>query len=89
MNALDRNRSGAPDELVAAPEPIARGETPDGLSTFGFVIHSLQAALHDDLSADSAEEAILTAVNRGGDSDTVGAIAGAAAGARFGASDLP
>lgn len=31
----------------------------------------------------------MTAVNRGGDTDTIGAIAGAVAGARFGASQLP
>ena len=37
----------------------------------------------------STEEAIVTAVNRGGDADTIGAIAGAVAGARFGASTLP
>ena len=52
-------------------------------------MHSLQTALHDDLVADSSEEAIVTAVNRGGDTDTIGAIAGAVAGARFGALQLP
>ena len=31
----------------------------------------------------------MTAVNRGGDTDTIGAIAGAVAGARFGVSQLP
>jgi ADP-ribosyl-[dinitrogen reductase] hydrolase len=41
------------------------------------------------LFAESVEEAIVTAVNRGGDTDTIGAIAGAVAGARFGDSELP
>ncbi|PSP58731.1 hypothetical protein BRC72_04045 [Halobacteriales archaeon QH_7_66_36] len=59
------------------------------LETSGYVVHSLQTALHDDLVADSSEEAIVTAVNRGGDTDTIGAIAGAVAGAQFGASNLP
>lgn len=54
-----------------------------------YVIHSLQTVLHDALEADSAEEAIITAVNRGGDTDTIGAITGAIAGARFGVDDLP
>ena len=53
------------------------------------LIHSLQTALHDALRSAAAEEAIVTAVNRGGDADTIGAIAGAVAGARFGASSLP
>jgi ADP-ribosyl-[dinitrogen reductase] hydrolase len=52
-------------------------------------VYSLQTALHDGLRAETAEDAIVTAVNRGGDTDTIGAIAGAVAGARFGASQLP
>jgi ADP-ribosyl-[dinitrogen reductase] hydrolase len=59
------------------------------LETSGYVVHSLQTALHDGLFAESAEEAIVTAVNRGGDTDTIGAIAGSVAGARFGAAHLP
>ncbi|OYR79752.1 hypothetical protein DJ84_17130 [Halorubrum ezzemoulense] len=53
------------------------------------LIHSLQTALHDGLHTTDAEEAIVTAVNRGGDTDTIGAITGAIACARFGASQLP
>ncbi len=74
---------------MGALEPLARGESPGTLETSGYVVHSLQTALHYGLLADSAEEAIVTAVNRGGDTDTIGAIAGAVAGARFGASQLP
>ncbi len=88
-DALDYVGSDAPDELVAALEPLADGESPATLETSGYVVHSLQTALHDGLFAESAEEAIVTAVNRGGDTDTIGAIAGAIAGARFGASTLP
>jgi ADP-ribosyl-[dinitrogen reductase] hydrolase len=87
--ALTQVQPGAPDELVTALEPIAHGTEPDTLSTSGYVVHSLQTALFDGLTADSAEDAIVTTVNRGGDADTIGAIAGAVAGARFGASDLP
>jgi len=89
QDALDDVGSDTPEELVAALRPLSRGETPDTLATSGYVVHSLQTALHDGLSADSAEEAIVTAVNRGGDTDTIGAVAGAVAGARFGASQLP
>lgn len=87
--ALDRVRSDVPDELGTALESLAAGEAPDTLSTSGYVIHTLQTALHDAIQADSAEDAIVTAVNRGGDTDTIGAVAGAVAGARFGASELP
>jgi len=87
--ALDYVSSDAPDELVTALEPVAHGETPATLETSGYVVHSLQTALHDGLFSESAEEAVVAAVNRGGDTDTIGAIAGAVAGARFGASQLP
>ncbi len=45
--------------------------------------------MYDALSAATAEDAIITTVNRGGDTDTIGAVTGAIAGARFGASNLP
>lgn len=35
------------------------------------------------------EDAIVNAVNGGGDTDAIGAVAGAIAGARFGADQLP
>ena len=88
-DALDYVGSDAPDELVSALEPLALGESPNMIETSGYVVHSLQTALHDGLFAESAEEAVVTAVNRGGDTDTIGAIAGSVAGARFGASALP
>jgi len=89
QDALDHVGPDAPSELVTRLEPLARGDSPGALETSGYVVHSLQTALHDGLVADSAEDAIVTAVNRGGDTDTIGAIAGAVAGARFGASQLP
>ncbi|QKY21826.1 ADP-ribosylglycohydrolase family protein (plasmid) [Halolamina sp. CBA1230] len=89
QNALETLRPAVPDELDGALRPIARGEPSGSLKTSGYVVHSLQTALHDGLRAESAEEAIATAVNRGGDTDTIGAIAGAVAGARFGADELP
>ena len=89
QDALDDLGSDAPSEIVTALQPLARGDSPDTLETSGYVVHSLQTALHDGLFAESAEEAIVTAVNRGGDTDTIGAIAGAVAGARFGASQFP
>lgn len=87
--ALDQVGSDAPDELIGALEPLVAGERPDNLSTSGYVIDTLQTALHDAITAETAEDAIVTAVNRGGDTDTIGAVTGAVAGARFGANELP
>jgi ADP-ribosyl-[dinitrogen reductase] hydrolase len=80
---------GLPQELRTALEAVPDTVDPSQLSNSGYVVDTLQTALYDAMTADSAEEAIVTAVNRGGDTDTIGAIAGTIAGARFGASSLP
>ncbi|RCU43766.1 hypothetical protein DU504_17960 [Haloplanus salinus] len=87
----------APDELRTALTQVQEVVTGDRdsaafetqLATSGYVVDSLQAGLYYGLTAESAETAIVQAVNSGGDTDTVGAIAGAVAGARFGSTDLP
>lgn len=87
--ALSALPDEAPEELVRALEPIPKGVDPDALSQTGYVVDTLQAALYHALSADDVETAVVNAVNAGGDADTVGAVAGAVAGARFGADGLP
>ena len=89
QSAINHVESSAPEELLNALEPIASGEPVQSLPTSGYVVHTLQTAFHDGLRSDSVEEAIVTAVNRGGDTDTIGAITGAIAGARFGNEDIP
>jgi ADP-ribosyl-[dinitrogen reductase] hydrolase len=54
-----------------------------------FVLDSLGAAVWAVLHTSSFEGALVEIVNRGGDCDTVGAVAGALAGARYGASAIP
>ncbi len=87
--ALAHVGSEAPDELLEALEPVPDAIDAAELQSSGYVVHTLQTALHDALTAESAEEAIVTAANRGGDADTVAAVTGALAGARFGAGALP
>ncbi|UWG49294.1 ADP-ribosylglycohydrolase (plasmid) [Halalkaliarchaeum sp. AArc-CO] len=87
-SVLADRREDLSRELVAALEPVAAGETPT-LSTSGYVVDTVQTALHDALQASAFEDAIVTAVNRGGDTDTIGAVVGAVAGARFGAEGVP
>lgn len=55
----------------------------------GYLVTTLQAGLYHGLTADTAEEAIINAVMIGGDTDTLGAVTGAVAGARFGRDALP
>ncbi|GAB4320419.1 MAG: ADP-ribosylglycohydrolase family protein [Promethearchaeota archaeon] len=55
----------------------------------GFAPAAVPACLYLALSAGSFEEALVAAVNLGKDADTVGAIVGAVAGARFGGRSIP
>lgn len=59
------------------------------LPTSGYVLDTLTIAWYSAFHTDSFEEAVLLAVNLGGDADTQGALAGALAGARYGASAIP
>jgi ADP-ribosyl-[dinitrogen reductase] hydrolase len=87
--ALRRAEGNAPNELVEALRPVPDHVADEQLQSSGYVVHTLQTALHDALTADTAKEAIVTAVNRGNDTDTVGAVTGAIAGARFGIDSIP
>ena len=55
----------------------------------GYVVESLEAALWSFLTTSSFEDAVLTAVNLGWDTDTVGAITGGMAGVYYGFSNIP
>lgn len=86
--ALDTLDDGAPETVVGALKRVAGDEEVD-LANSGYVIHTLEAGLHHGLTADMAETAIVDAVMMGGDTDTIAVVAGAVAGARFGAQALP
>jgi ADP-ribosyl-[dinitrogen reductase] hydrolase len=85
----------APDAVLEAArsvEAVLSGEAdPDNLEleNGGYVVTTLQAGLFCGLTAETAADAIVDAVMLGGDTDTIGAVAGAVAGARFGADALP
>lgn len=55
----------------------------------GYVINTLIAALWAFLNSHDYRSCVLKAVNLGNDTDTVAAIAGAMAGIRYGANDIP
>lgn len=60
-----------------------------GIRSSGYVVDTLQAALWAVETSQSFEEAVLKAVNLGDDADTVGAVAGQIAGARYGYTNVP
>lgn len=55
----------------------------------GYVLDSYVNALQAITGTGSFEEAVINAVNRGGDADTIGAIAGGLAGAIYGYEEIP
>jgi ADP-ribosyl-[dinitrogen reductase] hydrolase len=59
-----------------------------GLAT-GYVVDTVQTVLHGFFTTRGLEECLVAVVNQGGDADTTGAIAGALAGACYGAEELP
>ena len=81
LDAEDSRVSRALRE-VADAEP---GEIHAG----AFVLDSLKAAVWAVLHTTTFEGALVEIVNRGDDCDTVGAVAGALAGARYGADAIP
>ena len=55
----------------------------------GFVVDTLQAVFQAFFATETFEDCLVDVVNRGGDADTTGAIAGMLAGARYGCAELP
>lgn len=79
FGVLDPDLSDCP----AAPEPV-----PDDWSPSGYVMDTLHAVILA-MQESSFENVLVKAVNFGGDADTVGAIAGGLAGAKYGFSAIP
>jgi ADP-ribosyl-[dinitrogen reductase] hydrolase len=73
--------------LEAMPDRDIRELQPTGYA--GFVIDCLEAAVNRVLAEETAEAAIVSLVNLGGEADTMAAVAGGAAGARYGVQGLP
>jgi ADP-ribosyl-[dinitrogen reductase] hydrolase len=65
------------------------GKSRDEISSSGYVIATLEAALWCVHRTSSFEEAVILAVNLGHDSDTVAAVTGQLAGALYGRTGIP
>ncbi len=79
---------GPVKQLVAAEPKFnfrkRRQENPSG-----YVVDTLRAVLQSLFDTDSFEQCLIDVVNRGGDADTTGAIAGMLAGAVYGLEAIP
>ncbi len=61
----------------------------DEIQSGGYVIHTLEASLWCLLNSSSYAEAVLKAVNLGGDTDTTAAVTGGLAGIYYGVENIP
>ena len=61
----------------------------DEIKSRGYVVDSLEAAIWCLLNTNNYKDLVLKAVNLGGDTDTIGAIAGGLAGAFYGLEQIP
>ena len=80
-------RSGITRSEFARLDNPGRGR--DDISSSGYVVDTLDAALWCVAQCDSFEDAVCLAVNLGDDSDTVGAVTGQIAGALWGYEAIP
>lgn len=92
----EKNGKQIISDILLANSGSAMRYDPETLSGDGFTptpsgwgVASLQAALHCIFTTDSFEEALVKAVNLGGDADTIGAITGGLAGALYGYDSIP
>lgn len=54
-----------------------------------YVVHSLEAALWSVMRSKNYRDTVLQAINLGGDTDTIGALAGGLAGIKYGTKQIP
>jgi ADP-ribosyl-[dinitrogen reductase] hydrolase len=59
------------------------------LNPSGYIVETMQAVFQALFDTDSFEDCLIDVVNRGGDADTTGAIAGMLAGALYGPAEIP
>jgi ADP-ribosylglycohydrolase len=63
--------------------------TEDGIKSSGYVLDTLEASIWCLMTTESYREAVLKAVNLGGDTDTTGAVTGGLAGLLYGYKTIP
>ena len=83
--------AGVLDELAATGKTTAKSaySSREECGISGWAVSTLESALWALESTGSFEEALVAAVNLGGDSDSIGAVCGQLAGAKCGVEAIP
>lgn len=75
-------------EALVAEAPVFRFDPWPG-NTSGYIVDTTQTVLEAFFATGNFEDCVVRAVNRGGDADTIGALAGQLAGACYGVQSIP
>ena len=83
--------AGVLDELFATGETtvLSRYASREECDNSGWCVSTVESALWALNSTTSFEDALVAAVNLGGDADSIGAVCGQLAGAKYGLSAIP
>jgi ADP-ribosyl-[dinitrogen reductase] hydrolase len=81
--------AGVPEQTVVDAVVEAQTIDFDALKAGGYVLSTISSAFWALLRHETLEEVVVAAVSLGEDTDTTGAVAGALAGAHFGAEAIP
>jgi len=95
LDGADKDAATRPRVMSLSPKLLFinagewRAKTRDQISSSGYVVNTLEAALWSVWQTDNFRDAVLTAANLGDDADSVTAVAGQLAGALYGVSAIP
>lgn len=87
--AIDSAKTDIEDDAVCLATERVSSAHRDEIRAGGYVLDTMGAAFWSLLQTDSFEEALVTAVGLGDDTDTTGAVTGALAGAYYGIEAIP
>ena len=76
-------------DLMEASMPSIASTKVDGINSSGYVVDTLESSIWCLINSNSYEEAVLLAVNLGGDTDTTAAVTGGLAGIYYGHEAIP
>ncbi len=82
---IERERAGPLVEKF----PVFAWDRKHSENPSGYIVDTLQAVFQSLFATECFEDCLIDVVNRGGDADTTGAIAGMLAGARYGLAAIP
>ena len=81
------------NSAIMAYKRVLSGELSEleekNVKSSGFVVDSLEASIWSCLNSDNYKDAVLKAINLGGDTDTIGGLTGGLAGIRYGMNNIP